>query len=259
MNNILKNKYDNLCKYLREMGSFIIAFSGGIDSILLSYISGEMLKLDILLITVNTNTQDEIDLSDALYFSKEYKLDHKIIYASTLEMNDFINNTDEKCYICKKKMFEEIKRYNKNRYKYILDGSNLDDLNEFRPGRRAANEYKIISPFIDSNITKSDIYELGRYFDIRNKNKKSNSCLATRVKKGNIITEKNLYMIKKAEDYLKKFNFNILRVRYDKLDAIIEVDKSEIYIIEENIYEIKKKLNDIGFINISYDKEGYKK
>lgn len=258
---ILRNKLDLLISFLNNK-KIIVAFSGGVDSSLLAYLSNQYAK-ETLLITVKSILNPSEEIEEAKLFAKKYNIPHQEIVVNLLDNEDFVINYKDRCYICKKELFGkfvEIKQ-NKN-FNLIIDGSNADDKEDFRPGIKALEELDIKSPYILFDITKQEIRDLSQHFNLKTYSKPSGACFASRIPYFQKITESKIQMIREAESYLKsRLGINQLRVRYheDRL-ARIELPPNKISEVlnQKSLMEIKSRFKELGFVYITIDIEGFR-
>jgi len=258
---IRSKKINKLEKILKDMGSIIIAFSGGVDSSFLLKISKEVLGKNVIAVTAKSPTHPKKEFKDAKKIAKSMGCRHIIVSSNELEIVQFRNNSRNRCYYCKKELFQKLisikKKYKLN---FIADGTNYDDLNTFRPGLKALKELKIISPLADAGLTKDEIRKYSRSLGLATWNKPAFACLSSRFPYGEKISKSKLKKIEKAESYLHSLGFSQIRVRYHYPVARIEIGKEEIPgILKNNIREkIINNFKKMKFEYITLDLEGYR-
>ncbi|MCX8095390.1 MAG: ATP-dependent sacrificial sulfur transferase LarE [Caldisericia bacterium] len=256
----LNKKLDELKNYLKNLNKVSIAFSGGVDSTFLLKVAHDTLKENIISITIDTEFQKREEIEFVKNFTEENNIKSYILKFNILEDEIIRKNPKDRCYFCKYKIFSEIKNFSINLgFNNILDGTNYDDLSDYRPGLRALKELNIISPLLELKFTKEEIREISKQLNLKTWNKPPESCLATRVPFGEKITLEKLKMIEESENYLKSLGISLVRVRIMNEYAKIEVLLNEIDIIYKNLEKITKKFKDIGFKGTLIDLEGYKK
>ena len=257
MNN---EKLSKLEKELKKLGSVAVAFSGGVDSTFLLYVAKQVLGDNVLAITVDGTAIPRKDIIDVINIADEEDIKHEIIKVNQLEIEGFKENGSDRCYVCKKALFSEIKRVAKEHgIENVIEGSNIDDLSDYRPGMKALEELGIISPMLEAGLTKQDIREYSREYDLKTAYKPSSPCLATRIKTGEEITEEKLKMIEEAEKYLIDTGSSQVRVRMIGDDASVEVRKDKVGKLFKRREKVEKKLKEIGFKNVHLDSKGYQK
>jgi uncharacterized protein len=259
--NIKKEKLNNLRNILSEIGSVLIAYSGGVDSTFLLKIAREELGDKIIAVTVKSEIHYLSEVTDAKKMAQKFKVKHLFIDIDILSNKEFVNNPKERCYICKKEIFSRISEIAKElNLNFVADGSNYDDLSDYRPGMKAVRELRIRSPLQEALLTKDDIRLLSKEMDLPTWDKPSNSCLATRIPYGDKITLEKLKRIEKAEGFFHDLGIEQVRVRCHNKLAKIEVgEKDLLFLMEEDLRKkIISKLKQLGFIYVTLDLQGYR-
>ena len=255
------NKYEGLKEYLRKQGSVAVAFSGGVDSAFLMYVSKEALGSKTAAVTAKIHSVPERELKEAKEFCLKYDICQIILEADELKIEGFKNNPKDRCYICKRFLFSNMLKASKEAgYNEVVEGSNLDDEGDYRPGLRAIEELKIKSPLRECGFTKSDIREASRELGLPTWDKPSYACLASRFVYGEEITHEKLKMVERAEDFIRDLGFKQVRVRLHKDMARIEVLREDIERLteEETRSRITKELKNAGFKYVTADLSGYR-
>jgi len=256
-----RKKINKLKKILKDMGSLIIAFSGGVDSSFLLKVAENVLGKNVIAVTAKSLTYPKREFEDAKRIARSLNCRQIIIDSNELKIKEFRNNLKNRCYFCKKELFLKlISIKNKYKFNFVVDGTNYDDLNTFRPGLKALKELGIRSPLAEAGLTKEEIRKYSRLLNLTTWNKPSFACLSSRFPYGEEITKSKLKKIENAEDFLRSLGFRQIRVRYHYPIARIEIEKEEIpKIFQSNIMEkIIKKIKKIGFEYITLDLEGYR-
>lgn len=255
----MRDKYNNLINNLKEKKKICIAFSGGVDSTFLLKVAQNVLGENVLAITVRSSMCPDRELKEAEEFCKSLEIKHIFIDANEYSVPEFVENSKERCYFCKKGIFSKVKEIAKEEgFDVVADGSNLDDDGDYRPGIKALKELGIISPLKEANLTKSEIRKLSKELDLQTWDKPSMACLASRIPYGKEITRDKLKKIEAAEEFLLSNNFKQFRVRYYDDLAKIEVLKGDIPKVIQLSDVIIAKFKEIGFNYITIDLEGYR-
>jgi pyridinium-3,5-biscarboxylic acid mononucleotide sulfurtransferase len=256
---MIPDKSSKLDIILKELDSFVVAFSGGVDSSFLLYRSHRVRKLSVMAITVRTPYIPSQEVNEATEFSKIHGIKHTIL---DLPFPDLIrHNPVERCYLCKKLLFTELLTFaREHNYRYVVDGSNADDLNEFRPGMKALSELGIRSPLLEAGLTKEEIRELSRNDGLEIWDKPAMACLLTRIPYDTEIREGMLRMIEQAESMLCDKGYPGVRVRVHGDLARIECLPGYMEKIIHNPEReyITNHLKKIGFRYVSLDLAGYR-
>jgi len=240
----------------------IVAFSGGVDSSLVAYAAKEAMGNNALAVIADYKTFAKTELINAINVAKEIGINYKVIEYNELDNERFIINDQYRCYYCReelaKRLVELAKSYN---YSLIVDGTNIDDLNDIRYGINALRKYGIRSPLVELSITKDMIRSIAKAINLSVHDKPSNSCLASRIAKSIPITHDLLVKVENAESIVKGItNARQVRVRVHDNLARIEVGKDERYLLFDmnKLDEIDKRLKSLGFKFVTIDAMGYK-
>lgn len=257
----LQNKLKQLEQSIRQMGSLVVAYSGGTDSTFLLQVARDVLQERVIALTAVSSTYPEREFKEAAEFTRSAKIKHIIIESEELEIEGFTDNRPNRCYLCKYGLFSKI-RYvaGKHNISYIAEGSNVDDLGDYRPGMQAIRELGIISPLKDAGLGKDEIRILSKQRNLPTWDKPAFACLASRFPYGEKITREKLTMVDRAEQYLLELGFKQVRVRYHGDTARIEVAGSERirFFDLELMDDVYKQFQKIGFAFTSLDLKGYR-
>ena len=256
----INQKLESLRNRLLELGKVAIAYSGGVDSNFLLKVAKDTLGDKVIAVTLHAMMHSDREIEEAINYAKEFDVEHIVVSIDNFKVDKFIENNSDRCYHCKREVFKTVKEVASNHnIKHILDGTNLDDLGDFRPGLKALEELDIISPLKECELTKEDIRKLSKEMNLNTYNKPAFACLATRIPYGTKITKELLKKIEKSEEYLVSIGFNQFRVRAHKDIARIEVGKDEIhkFFNEDLLNKTNNKLKEIGFKYVTLDMAGY--
>lgn len=257
----LKRKLDKLKDILKKMDKLAIAYSGGVDSTFLLKVAHDVLKDRVIAITARSSTYPEREYNEAVGFVGQLGIRHVTIVSEELDIEGFSGNPVNRCYFCKKELFTKISEVAKKEgIIHIADGSNTDDLGDYRPGMLALSELGIVSPLREAEMSKEDIRQLSKEMNLPTWNKQPFACLASRFPYGQEITREKLAMIDKAEQFLLDMGLKQVRVRNHGDVARIEVSKEERsrFFDDKLMDEVYSKLKEIGFKYVALDLRGYR-
>lgn len=255
----LTKKYENLKEYLNSLESVAVAFSGGVDSTFLLKVAHDTLGDNAVAVTARSCSFPERELNEAIVFCKSEGIKHYIVDSEELDIEGFSENPPNRCYLCKKELFEKIiKLAQKENLKNIVEGSNLDDNGDYRPGLQAVSELGIKSPLRVAELNKEEIRSLSKELGLPTWNKQSFACLSSRFVYGETISRDKLSMVDKAEQLLLDLGFHQVRVRIHNSVARIEIEPAEFGKLIENRLEISEKLKSYGFQYVTLDLLGYR-
>lgn len=257
----IHEKYNALREYISSLGSVAIAFSGGVDSTFLLKVSHDVLGDKAMAVTVSSCLLPERELNESKHFCESNHIRQIIFDVDELSIEGFSDNPKNRCYLCKRALFSRIKAIAlEHELEYVTEGSNLDDLKDYRPGMKAIDELGIKSPLRAAGLTKADIRMLSHEFGLSTWDKPSYACLASRFVYGERITHEKLKMIEHAEDLMLSLGFRQMRVRIHGDIARIEIMPDDFSRIIQN--DIRTKIYDslkaLGFSYVTLDLSGYR-
>lgn len=256
----LEDKFQKLKEYLKSLKSVAVAFSSGVDSTFLLKTAHSVLGDKVIAVTAMSCSFPKRELNEAIEFCKKENIKHIVVKSEELDIEGFKNNPPNRCYLCKKELFEKITKIAKeNNIENIVEGSNIDDNGDYRPGLIAVRELNIKSPLRFSELNKKEIRILSRQIGLNTADKQSFACLSSRFPYGEEINEEKLIMVDKAEQLLLDLGFHQIRVRiHGKNIARIEVLPDEFEKLIKVRNEITEKFKNYGFKYVSMDLEGYR-
>jgi len=258
---ILQKKYDRLKQIITMEGDAVIGFSGGVDSTFLLKVCAEIFKKKVLAITIKSELIPANEVDAAHDMADRFGVRHIILKKNVLELPGFVQNHPDRCYICKKAIFSQIKKkaglYGIH---HCFDGSNIDDAEDFRPGRIALDELGVRSPLVEAGFLKSDIRAVSEALKLPTWNKPALACLASRFPYYTKITKDALKQVERAEAFLGELGMHLFRVRHHDILARIELGaKEKKLLLKFNLCtKIVRHFKKLGYKYVSLDLEGYR-
>jgi uncharacterized protein len=257
----LEQKRAVLHSTLQELGSILVAYSGGTDSAYLAYAAYEALGDRMLAVIADSASLPRAELSAALTFAAEHQIPLQILQTNELENIDYQRNDSQRCFHCKDELFTQMEQARAARgFRHIAYGMNLDDRGEFRPGQQAAAQHHAVAPLVTAQLSKAEIRTLAQQAGLQLWDKPASACLASRIEYGRPVTRENLLQVEQAEAALHALGFQQVRVRHHGELARIEISRSELprALSLETLDRITAALRPLGFLYVTLDTEGYR-
>jgi len=253
-------KLKNLEEIIRPLGQVIVAYSGGVDSSLLLKVALDVLgKENVEAVIASSATYPSREKADAVRFCESIGAPFSVIETDEMEDARFIENTPQRCYICKSHLYEEILKIARSRgSRAVLEGSNVDDLRDYRPGRKAIEEKGIVSPLKEAGLTKGEIRAISLELGLPTHSRPAKACLASRIPYHTKIERETLSRIERGEDLLEALGFGQVRIRCHGEVARIEVEPGEMEKVFREREAIVKGLSKLGFRYVTADLQGYR-
>lgn len=261
MEKYLKEKYDRLKGIVRDAGSVAIAFSGGVDSTFLFKVCVDLLGDRAIGVTARSATFPARELEEAVHLAEKIGGRHMVIDSEELEVPGFSDNPPNRCFLCKRELFSKVTEIcRENGIPWIFDGSNADDVKDFRPGREAGRMFGVRRPLEEAGLTKSDIRILSRLLELPTWNKPAMACLSSRFPYYSPITKEGLAQVAKAEQILWDLGMREFRVRHHDTIARIELGDQELdrFMKNGDRDRIVQAFRSLGYLYVTLDLAGYR-
>ncbi len=260
MDPTLQEKKEKLDAVLRDMGGCVVGFSGGVDSTFLFAAAREVLGDRAIAVTITSEIHPEWELEEAREVARLIGGKHRVLAAKALEIPGLAENPENRCYVCKKAIAQELwKIATEEGVPCVVDGGNLDDRGDYRPGRQAAVEAGIRSPLEEAGLGKGDIRQLSREMNLPTWDKPSYACLISRFPYGVYLTPEKMRKVALAEDFLREMGLRTVRVRFHDDVARLELGEEEYgRVVHELRESVVKKVKEAGFAYVALDLQGYR-
>jgi uncharacterized protein len=246
---------------LEELGSVLVAYSGGTDSAFLAFAAHQALGEKMLAIIADSPSLPRAELAAALAFTAEHSIPTQILQTSELEKPDYQRNDALRCFHCKDELFTQMEQARAaGNFSHIAYGRNLDDDGEFRPGQQAATQHHAVAPLVTAELTKQEIRQLAREANLSLADKPASACLASRIEYGRPVTRENLSQVEQAEAALHALGFPQVRVRHHGDLARIEIAREDLSraLSIQTLQKITAAIKPLGFLYVTLDTEGYR-
>jgi uncharacterized protein len=260
MDPLLQEKKDKLYAIVRDMGGCVVGFSGGVDSTLLFAVAAELLGDRALAVTATSETYPERERREAEAFARKIGGRHRVVESEELDIPGFAENPKNRCYYCKSELFTKLRKVaDEEGLPYVLDGSNLDDRGDYRPGKQAACELNVRSPLDEAGLSKDDIRALSKDMDLPTWDKPSFACLSSRFPYGTTITREKVSQVGHAEESLRDLGLRTIRVRHHGDMARIELGPAEFERVVNGLRDdVIRLVKSAGYTYVALDLQGYR-
>lgn len=256
-----EEKENKLESILRDLGRVVVAFSGGVDSSYLAYKAHAVLGSGALAVTSQSPSVPASQMEQAVLIARQFGWAHEIIHTHETELPEYQANAPNRCYLCKNVLFARLAAIARERgFKAVLDGLNADDLDDYRPGRQAAEENQVLSPLMQVGLSKEEIRQLSRQAGLPTADLPASACLASRFAYGVRITDDKLRIVDRGEDALRRLGFRVFRVRHHDSLVRLEFGREELgkALNLEMAERLAALFKDLGFKYVTVDLQGYR-
>jgi pyridinium-3,5-biscarboxylic acid mononucleotide sulfurtransferase len=264
------NKLEELQKILASYGSCVVAYSGGVDSVLLAFVAHRVLGEKSLAVLADSPSLPRRELEEAVSVAAQFSIPLRVVRTDEFDNPDYLSNPNNRCYFCKHELFSHlIPLAREEKFAVVVYGENASDIGDHRPGAQAAGEFQVRAPLKEAGLTKADIRALSAQFGLPTADKPQMACLSSRVPYGEPVTPEKLRMIEEGEYVLRDLGFYDVRVRHHEIKiqgkpahlARIEVgaDEMQKFLIDDAFSRVASALREIGYAHVTLDLQGYRR